>query len=130
MADNFVDIDDTVTKYKKPAKRVHHKKSDHTHRYDFCVYEYDFPASVPGRVTTRELSIGTYCPLCGKVGARFTRDAKYAQHTNRAKNHFYLGYEWNEEALKQFNVSTRTLPCFFLDHWADTKYVKLHEVTR
>lgn len=130
MEDNIIQFEAAVPKYKKPAKHVYHKKSDHTHRYNFCVYEYDFPASVPDRESTREVSIGTYCPVCGKVGARFTRDLRYVHRSEKFKNRFYLSYNWNEEAKKEFDLATRTLPCFFLDHWAETKYVNLNEGTK
>ncbi len=117
----FKDLQNTS----KPKKRIYHKRDDHTHRYDFCVYEYDFPSREHPGTFNRECSIGTYCPVCGKVGARFTRDPRYIQRSEHFKNRIYLGCKWNDEALKELDSRTRTLPTFFLEHWSDTKYVDL-----
>lgn len=123
-----------IPKYKKKAKKakkVYHKKADHTHRYDYCVYEYDIPVynEVHGMITKRKFAIGTYCPICGKIGARFVRDDKYSKHTDKCAGHFhFVGHEWNDKALKEFNPETRTLPYAFLEDMFTTKYVNLEKL--
>lgn len=68
-----------------------------------------------GFYKTTELNVGTYCPLCGKVGA--VEDIEFKVNTSPL-NKFYC-YEWSEKAKREFDPATRTLPFFKLDQFKD-----------
>lgn len=93
-----------TTPYKKKKRKRKPRKADHPHQWAECVYGISFAGNF-------ELSIGTYCPICGKVGVP-TYYTKWKDHF-RTEHGVYS--EWSEEAEKEFNPSTRTLPYFEID---------------
>lgn len=116
-----------IPRYRKKSRRKSAGKSDHKHVYVNCVFGYYnvHLERAHGFVDDKELSwsIGTYCPVCGKIG-RFTDPAWLAVHS------CCLGKDrwremWTKEALREFDPASRTLPFFFLEDRHFQKQVKL-----
>ena len=103
-----------TTPYKKKRRRRKPKKADHVHEWDECVYGLSFAGNF-------ELSIGTYCPICGKIGIP-TYYTKWQNHFKSESGGVYS--EWTEEAEREFDPNTRTLPYFDIDLFV-TKFVEL-----
>lgn len=97
-------------RYRKRAKHASPKKSNHKHDFHPCVYEY--PSSTQATKTT----IGTYCPICGKIGRVFDSDQCVRP----------LNYPptYTEAAKKELDPATRTLPTFPLEDPFRQKYIK------
>ena len=102
-----------TTPYRKKKKKHRPKKSDHPHQWDDCVYGISFCGNF-------ELSVGTYCPICGKVGV----PTYYTKWKEQVKTGHGMYSEWTKEAEKEFNPKTRTLPYFDIDLFV-TKFVDL-----
>ena len=119
------DIDETP-KHKKKAKKKKVEKCNHKHQWANCVYDVKNIWD-----NTYQISIGTYCPVCGKIGKYFD-DSWVDKITNQHKYKYvnslipikYDKYEWNKNAIKEFNITTRTLPHFYIDNAFD-KYVNI-----
>ena len=105
-----------TTPYKKKRRRRKPKKADHAHEWDECVYGLSFAGNF-------ELSIGTYCPICGKIGIP-TYYTKWKNHLKSDGGDVYS--EWSEEAEREFDPNTRTLPYFDIDLFV-TKFVELED---
>lgn len=111
--------------YKKKAKRKPSKKARHKHEYNPCVFEYDSIRldDVHGIVPTPAVSIGAYCPVCGKVGSVTTHE--WMQWVPARKGSAFGRSEYTESARRELNPVTRTLPTFRLDNGPFQKYVRL-----
>lgn len=109
---------DDIPRYRKKAKKKPSAKSDHKHVWENCVYSFDTPVldSAHGFVPAPELSIGTYCPVCGKIGTTIDPNWRSSIHywPSRAE---WIDW-WKPEIRPQFYPPTRTLPFFRLtDRW-------------
>ena len=112
---------DEVPKHRKKSQKHPPKKAKHKHHYENCVFRYSTwrEDQLPG-IDRWQLSIGEYCPECGKIGSicdttwRITRKGQY-------------GYRsvWNDHAILQFNEETRTLPFFVVEDIFKCKCVDL-----
>lgn len=114
-------IDDEVPKYRKKSNKPHTKKSDHKHESAYCVFEY------PSFFSTKPtISIGTYCPTCGRVREIRVHDDRY---TELVPSSFSSNYhrEWNSLAKAEFNSYTRSLPFFKLPNSWGNKYVHVED---
>ena len=109
-----IDEEYITTPYKKKKRKKRVKKADHPHQWDDCVYGLAFAGNF-------ELSIGTYFPICGKVGVP-TFYTKWKQNTS--ENPKLIRSEWKPEALREFDEKTRTLPYFNIELFT-TKYLDL-----
>ena len=103
-----------TTPYKKKRRKRPPPKADHKHEWADCVYGMNFAGNF-------ELSIGTYCPVCGKIG---TPTAYSRWKYNDCREPHNIHWVWKDEALREFNQKTRTLPYFEIDLFV-TKFVKL-----
>lgn len=126
-----MDYADDTPKYRKRAKKGGKPKADHKHAYTWCVFGFHGihlsgkHGFVPDEETT--FTIGTYCPVCGKIGLHSTSDPRWYKQLD----YYPRKTEWRdiytERALREFDPGTRTLPYFFLDdHWFQ-KYVDIKE---
>lgn len=110
---------DEVLLHSPPEKKPKTKKSKHKHIYEPCVFEvensYGRLDQAHGFVTTTELKIGTCCPICGKVGSVCLMDDE-RWYQNPRGNLFTYRNVPTEEALKEFDPETRTLPFYHLDY--------------
>ncbi len=111
-----------VPKYRKKSQKKTPKKSNHKHEWENCVYETDSVgySKEKGFYKTAELTIGKYCPICGKIGV--IGDQDYRINTSQNPRFFHM--EWSEKALKEFNPVTRTLPFFRINQFKD-KFVEM-----
>ena len=113
-------FDNEIPRYKKKAKKKSPVKAKHKHEYQSCVYEYDALKMdrAHGFVEKTRRTIGTYCPICGKVG-RFP-DSSWFDPMWVAVQLGYSGGDrqcemWSEDALRELDDARRTLPLFRLD---------------
>ena len=120
------DFDDTPRYRKRSHKKTPHK-ADHKHEFVNCVY--GFPElrldEAHGFVNDgTRLSIGTYCPVCGKIGAHF--DPAWREPDEVPKWHHWLvgGSKWSAKAEAEFDERTRTLPFFRIHDMFKQKYVE------
>ena len=108
---------DDVPRYKKKSKKTGRKRADHKHVYENCVFGWPKLHYEAERGLLYgpdiEYSVGTYCPVCGKIGD--IRNISWTDVSKRDGRGF-LGYsrEWSGAALREFDEQTRTLPYFFL----------------
>ena len=111
-----------IPKYRKKSQKKPPKKANHKHEWVNCVYETDTVgySREKGFYKTPELTIGKYCPICGKIGVI----SDYAWRVNTSQYSHFFHYEWTEEAQKEFDPETRTLPFFVIDQFKD-KFVEL-----
>lgn len=98
-------------RYKKKSSRRPPKKAKHKHVYENCVFCFDTMKRFDrarGMIWGPALSVGTYCPICGKIGDVFDR-----QWYDGAA--YQYPPAWNDRAQQEFDPATRTLPFFHLN---------------
>ena len=122
MVDRDEIYTDEILLHRPPEKPKKPKKSKHKHIYEPCVFESQSIKldEQHGFINDSRLCVGSYCPLCGKVGSRrLSEDARWYKDTSVIKGSFrYFSIEPTEEALREFDPETRTLPFFKLtDYW-------------
>lgn len=104
-----METDEPIVPYRKKSKARPPKKANHKHVWADCVFEFE--DELLGKI-----SIGTYCPICGKIGNPMSR--RWRQKTC---------YEWTDAARKEFDPETRTLPlCHAKNYFS--KFVESKEV--
>lgn len=119
-------LDDDVAKHRKKSKRSVGKKSNHKHNYQPCVFEY--PKIVIDKAhgivnsDEPEFSMGEYCPVCGKIGST---GRKWFTHVPIKPGSHIVRLEPIEEAKRELDPTTRTLPTFALRDRFLQKYVEL-----
>ena len=103
------------------------KKAKHKHNYIACVFEMNNKwhslDPVHGFVPKTTLSIGTYCPICGRIGT--DNNPEYRERDPNCRGYREI---WTEEAQRQFDPETRTLPMFKIDDYWKQKFVDINEV--
>lgn len=120
----MIDRDDVYREerlfHKPTEKKKKPKKANHKHHYEYCVFEtvkeYGRLDPAHGFMPTTELTIGTYCPICGKIGSdNVCNDERwYKQEAFRHYSHTVP----TAECLREFDPQTRTLPFFRIeDFW-------------
>lgn len=117
----MIDRDETYTGeillHRPSEKPKKPKKSKHKHIYEPCVYQLSVKQGIYD--TVKEFApdivntIGSYCPICGKVGTIYLREEPWYTDIG-----IVPGKSPTERALREFKSETRTLPCFELaDLW-------------
>ena len=109
---------DEFPRYRKKSQRKPPKKSDHKHEYTYCVF-HEHIKTMFG--FTEEFRIGTYCPICGKIGGRGDLE-KDGWLVNSASPP-WVCHGWSDKAKKEFIASTRTLPYFEISDFFSQKFV-------
>lgn len=122
-------IPNDIPKYRKKSTAKPPAKAKHKHVYEPCLFEqlelwYCKPHERKSNKTN--LKFGSYCPICGKAG-----DTDHDRWWTTVKKHngmfSYLERVHTEEAERELNPATRTLPVFYIgDEWRPT-FVKLGE---
>lgn len=117
----MVNIPSDEPRYRKRSKKRGDPRAKHKHEYKNCVFQYPSIRfdKAHGLVNDAvKQSIGTFCPVCGKVGSVI--DSSWLIEIRG-----YVGLEvrWNDAALSEFNEKTRTLPFFVLDEEWFPKYI-------
>lgn len=126
-------IPNDIPKYRKKSTAKPPAKAKHKHMYEPCLLEYPVQWSLKpherelyenGRVKTR-LRFSSYCPICGKTG-----ETDYGRWETTFKKHngviSYLETVLTEEAERELNPATRTLPVFKIDGWRE-KFVDIEK---
>lgn len=114
--------DDEVGKYRKKSNKNPPKKSKHKHHYESCVFGYYAKKFTKERgfENQYETSIGTYCPVCGKIGNTYDCDnEKYFVKSSLVHRDF------TEEGKRELDKNTRTLPYFWIKEGWFVKSVDL-----
>ena len=114
-------LNDDVPRYRKKSCKGSPPKSKHKHEYEHCVFVYpmpDYKATVAsGRNEDREVcTLGTYCPICGKIGDIWFAWNKNDLWYHIVKHGWYSETELTEEAKRQLDPETSTLPRFYIDN--------------
>ena len=120
-------IEDEVPRYKKKSQKKPPAKAKHKHEYTNCVFGFNGMrfSKERGFEPEPDVTIGTYCPICGKIGGTF--DNAEVWIVDKRLGPHCLTYEWTDAAKREFNATTRTLPYFWLgDRWL-AKYVNLED---
>ena len=113
-----IDIPSDIPKYQKKSTAKPPAKAKHKHVYEPCLIEqlelwYCKPHERKSNKTM--LRFKTYCPICGKVSPQDTK-----RWWTSVKKH-------TEEAERELNPATRTLPVFYIgDEWRP-KFVDIEE---
>ena len=126
-------MDNDVQKHKKKSKKKPPKKAKHKHEYVPCVLwrnglVFD-KAHGPQYTGAPQKTIGTYCPVCGKIGDTYNWDwmTIVEDPDPPHPNISHRVYDWNDEAKKQFDEETRTIPIFKTTEYFQ-KFVDLEEL--
>ena len=118
-----------IPKHRKRAEKKSPTKADHKHEFVNCVYEIPKLRldEAQGFVCDQvELSIGTYCPICGKIGTHFDHEWK-EKGARPLWNGWLVGERWSAQAEAEFDTRTRTLPFFHVNDLFKQKYVELED---
>ena len=116
----MIDRDEVYTNevllHRKHEEQKVSKKSKHKHIYEPCVYEFlreRWDKRVHGLTKQKDVSLGTYCTVCGKVG--------------KVEVIVWNFRDLTDDELRQLNPDTRTLPTFWLDDVWKQKYVEVEK---
>ncbi len=114
----MIDISDDVPKYKKKSKTKPPKKIDHKHTYEPCLIEFpeQYYLKEHNRNGKTHFQFASYCTICGKVG-HIDRDRWYKDTKCREGNRSWIKVDFSEEAERELNPETRTLPVFWGECW-------------
>lgn len=114
---NINNLPSDEMRYRKKSNSPAPPKAKHKHQYQDCLFEIDWQEldKANGFVPSTEIVFGSYCPICGKIGG--------------AKKDWYIyinkiwRYEYTDEAKKELDESTRTLPLFRIKDFTQ-KYIE------
>lgn len=113
-------MEQEIPKYRKKSTKKPPKKANHKHKWASCVYQTDSVSysKEKGFYKTPELTVGTYCSVCGKIGLIHNPDF-IVQMTEIINGNRYYSSDWSNEAKKELDPATRTLPLFIVDQFKD-----------
>ena len=117
------DFMDDQMPHKKKAKKNGIKKADHKHDFHPCIFEYSTEKfdKHRGMLPATEESLGSYCTICGKIGAQYF---PWAFDFTPLRQGGRIGrYEYTAEAKKELNPETRTVPKFHLNDFFKDKFI-------
>lgn len=120
---------DDTPRYRKKSTAKAPKKSKHKHLVEPCVIEYplDWHRKAHERNGEKNISIGGYCPVCGKIGSLKDKSRWYGKDTVFIGNYQLTETVATEEGEKELDPKTRTLPTFYIDD-PFAKFVELPDV--
>lgn len=109
----MINIQSDEPRYRKKSKKRGEPRAKHKHEYKNCVFQYPSIRFDKAHGMVNDVikhSVGTYCPVCGKIGN--ITDTSWL-----ISERGYVGItaRWNDAALREFDARTRTLPLFVLD---------------
>ncbi len=114
----MIDISDDIPKYKKKSNVKPPKKFKHKHTYLPCIIEYpeQYYLKEHNRNGKKGFHFASYCSICGKIGLcdtnRWYVDIKHHDGTRS-----WIEVDHTEEAKRELNPETRTLPVFQGNCW-------------
>ena len=111
---NIEQFFDEPPRYKKKSKSKSPSKSKHKHQYQDCLFEMDWQEldKDKGFVPTTKLVFGVYCPDCGNIGSIESWCGGKSKWWKHDKVNGSIHPTYSDEALKELNENTRTLPLF------------------
>ena len=112
--------------YKKYSSKKKPPKADHKHYYEPCVFEHNTLKldKAHGFIPEPTAKIGSFCPVCGKVGGASEEWYETAERYHSVFGRVF-STTYTEAANRELNKETRTLPTFWLDDAFGQKYVSL-----
>lgn len=125
------DFSNDIPKYKKKSTAKPPAKSKHKHVYEPCLIDYpeqwylkphEHQLYENGR-EKRRLRFDSYCPVCGKTGG-IDKDRWWTSVKKHNGVISYIESIHTEEAERELNPATRTLPVFKVDGWGE-KFVDI-----
>lgn len=124
-------IPNDIPMYRKKSTASPPAKAKYKHIYEPCLLEelVEWYMKPHERKTNKtQLRFRSYCPICGKVGD-MDKD-RWWTHVKKSNGSFsYLEPVYTEEAERELNPATRTLPVFYVgDQWRP-KFVDIGEET-
>lgn len=121
------DYTDEFVPHKKKSSAKPPKKAKHKHDFQHCIFGY-YGTKLDqehGFVPEREQCFGGYCTICGKIGkvdlGKWFKSGE--SYSPLFQNLFRT--EYTDEAKRELNPETRTLPTFWLDDRWKQKFVEL-----
>lgn len=123
-----MDITNDIPKYKKKSQAKPPKKAKHKHVYGPCLIES--PLDWWNKPHERKkyvpyLRFASYCPICGKTGEQ-DHDRWWTSVKKYSNSGSYIETVHTEEAERELNPATRTLPVFKSDYpWS--KFVDIQD---
>lgn len=122
-------IPSDIPKYRKKSTARPPAKVKHKHVYEPCLLEelMEWYCKPHERKTNKtRLRFSSYCPICGKVGS-MDKDRWWTTIKKTTEMFSYLEPVYTEEAERELNPITRTLPVFYVgDQWRP-KFVDIGE---
>lgn len=125
----MTDYINDIPKYRKKSTASPPAKSKHKHVYEPCLLEFPWrwwKKPHEKDYDTPKLEFRSYCPVCGKVGDvdldRWRTTVK-KYHENSGS---YIEVANTEEAERELNPATRTLPVFKVED-PFAKFVEIGE---
>ena len=125
------DFTNDIPKYRKKSTAKPPAKSKHKHVYEPCLFEYpahwymkshEHMMYERGHIK-KSLRFGSYCPICGKTG-EIDLKRWWTSVKKHDGIHSYIESIYTEEAERELNPVTRTLPVFSIDSWS-AKFVDI-----
>lgn len=112
-------------RHKKEAQTRAPKKSNHKHHWEQCVLEFERQSfsMARGVVLVPDRSFCAYCPVCGKLNYGATDRDRWWYHPDA----YHCVH--SDEALRELDPKTRTLPSFHVDDPLRTKFVEVEEAS-
>ena len=112
-----IDIPSDVPKYQKKYTAKPPAKAKHKHVYEPCLLERpaDWWRKKHEQCGETDLAFSSYCPVCGKVGPVDVERWWISKKCYSIGLEPYIKNEGTEEAKRELNPKTRTLPVFKVD---------------
>lgn len=123
-----MDIQDDIPRYRKKSTSKPPKKSKHKHLREPCIIEYPENWHTKEHLCGdgRHTSIGTYCPICGKIGDITDWERWYQKEPVHVGIYILAQHAPTNEGKRELDPETRTLPTFFVDS-PFAKFVELNK---
>lgn len=110
----MIDIPNDIPKYRKKSTATPPTKAKHKHVYEPCLLRrpIDWYMKEHARCGQTDFGFSSYCPMCGKVGP--IDIGKWFVSIKCLDVDFepYIKNEYSEEAKRELNPKTRTIPVF------------------
>lgn len=123
----MINIPNDIPKYKKKSTASPPAKAKHKHVHEPCLVEspVDWYQKEHERKGETRLSFRSYCPICGKTDSPDYDRWETLVKRNRGVMSYYERVP-TEEAERELNPETRTLPVFY----SDSPWPKFVEIDR
>lgn len=117
--------DKEIPRYRKKSNKIGLKRSKHKHQYADCLLETNnYPDFRTGRIEGTRMWFGSYCTICGKIGEVLDWERWFTKQQLPFPFQA-IWEEHTEEAERELDPETRTIPVFWVEDSIKTKFVEL-----